>query len=201
MDEDLKIDATPIQICGGAIDRLADFWDEVTERSGIGHGKFVEDIFGGIWRDGDTGEEFESEARHWDEQPDDIKPLGILQAAFICCAYACQAMKAQKDDDMLTAWRYTSRCSYWLGIVVGSWSSPKNRHNPMKAFSLLGAAAKNAENRAMKNDVFAWLDKNMTNQSMDSAALDIAGKIVPMKFRTVRDWITEWKKLRSAGTP
>ncbi|UUZ68266.1 hypothetical protein LP416_29305 [Polaromonas sp. P2-4] len=200
--EKLGIDATPIQICGAAIDRLSDFWDEVTTRTGHGHGAFIEEIFGGIWRDGDTGEKFEAEFERWDEQPEDMQPFGILQAAFVCSAYACQAIRAQKDNDMTTAWNYTARCKYWLGIVVGTWSIRSLQDEPMKEFARNGAAARHAENRAMKQDVCAWLDANMPDfKSMDSAAEAIAGKVAPVKFRTARDWVGEWKKLRSAGTP
>ena len=54
----------------------------------------------------------------------------------------------------------------------------------------------------MKVDVFAWCDDKMIDfKSMDSAAESIAGKLVPATFRTVREWIGEWKKLRSASTP
>jgi hypothetical protein len=54
----------------------------------------------------------------------------------------------------------------------------------------------------MKADVFAWLDANMSKfESMDEAAGEIAGKLVPIKWRTARDWITAWKKERAAGTP
>lgn len=94
----------------------------------------------------------------------------------------------------------------------------KLRHHldgPQKAFAMFdlvraqtkrdtarsGAKAKNAENRAMKRDVFAWLDSNMSQfKSLDSAAEAIAGKVAPIAFRTARDWVGEWKKLRSAGT-
>ena len=65
-----------------------------------------------------------------------------------------------------------------------------------------GVTARHQENRAIKQDVFAWLDTNMQNfKSMDSAAEAIAGKVAPVKFRTARDWVGEWKKLRSTGTP
>lgn len=63
------------------------------------------------------------------------------------------------------------------------------------------AAARHLENRSMKQDVFKWCDENMTSmRSMDAAASLVAGAIVPAAWRTVRDWMTEWKKLRSAGT-
>ena len=66
----------------------------------------------------------------------------------------------------------------------------------------VAAKARHLENRAMKAEVFVWLDSNMTNfESMDSAAKVIAEKIAPIAFRTARDWVGEWKKIRSAGTP
>lgn len=64
------------------------------------------------------------------------------------------------------------------------------------------ARKRHAENHAMKVDVFKWLDSNFDNcKSMDSVAEMMAGKLVPATFRTVRGWVTEWKKLRSASTP
>lgn len=69
------------------------------------------------------------------------------------------------------------------------------------SFAKKGAKARHKENHAAKEDVFKWLDENMQSyKSMDDAALAIAEKVVPMKFRTVRQWLTEWKKIRSAGT-
>ena len=72
------------------------------------------------------------------------------------------------------------------------------------AMAKKGANARHKENRDNKADVFKWADKNMkAYKSMDAAALDIAEKLVPYKFRAVRKWLTEWKKLqklRSTGT-
>lgn len=64
------------------------------------------------------------------------------------------------------------------------------------------AVARHAENRSMKAEVFAWLDVHMKDyKSMDDAAEAVAGKGWPIKWRTARDWIAQWKALRSAGTP
>ena len=139
--EELSLDATPIQVCGSAVGLLAEFWDDVAARTGEGHGKFIEEIFGGICRDGDTGEEFEAEFGRWEEQPEDMKSLGLMHAALTCCAYACQAMKAQNNDDMLAAWQYTARCKYWLGIVVGVWSLRRLQGEPMSELARLAARA------------------------------------------------------------
>lgn len=64
----------------------------------------------------------------------------------------------------------------------------------------LRAKLGHAENRAMKQEVFVWLDQNMRLfKSMDDAASAVAGKVAPIKWRTARDWVGEWKKVRSAG--
>lgn len=101
-------------------------------------------------------------------------------------------------------------------LVSGIEKLRNHLDGPQKAFAMFdlvraqtkrdtarsGAQAKNAENRAMKRDVFAWLDANMSQfKSLDSAAEAIAGKVAPIAFRTARAWVGEWKKLRSAGTP
>jgi hypothetical protein len=64
------------------------------------------------------------------------------------------------------------------------------------------AQKKHQKNRDAKALVFEWCDKNMSRfNSMDDAAMDIAESFIPQKFRAVRDWMTEWKKLRSASKP
>ena len=79
---------------------------------------------------------------------------------------------------------------------------PKAFQAGKRTLAKAGVTARHQENRAIKQDVFAWLDTNMQNfKSMDSAAEAIAGKVAPVKFRTARDWVGEWKKLRSTGTP
>ena len=63
------------------------------------------------------------------------------------------------------------------------------------------AGARHKENRQMKAEVMEWCKSEMhTFKSMDSAAEAIAGKLVPVTFRTARQWIGEWAKLeQSAG--
>jgi hypothetical protein len=65
-----------------------------------------------------------------------------------------------------------------------------------------GSDERHGPNRESKQKVFAWCDENMGRfKSMDDAAWDIAETFVPQKFRAVREWMTEWKKLRSTGKP
>ena len=71
----------------------------------------------------------------------------------------------------------------------------------IKALQVAKAHKRHSENHAMKADVFVWLDANMLNfKSMDAAAQAIT-KQQPIAFRTARDWVGEWKKVRSTGTP
>lgn len=82
---------------------------------------------------------------------------------------------------------------HFIELVVADAASTKAR---------LKAVKRHAENHSMKKEVFIWLDTNMSKyKSMDSAAEAIAGKVTPIKFRTARDWVGEWKKLRSASKP
>lgn len=64
------------------------------------------------------------------------------------------------------------------------------------------AARRHIENHAMRAQVFEWLDENMKHiASFDAAADAIAGKVVPVKWRTARDWVALWRKVRSASRP
>ena len=70
------------------------------------------------------------------------------------------------------------------------------------ALATKAAHARHSGNRADKTKVFVWCDQNMKRfSSMDDAASDIAETFIPQKFRAVRGWMTEWRKLPSAGTP
>jgi len=80
-------------------------------------------------------------------------------------------------------------------------SEPSNEAAAKMARAMISVAAKNAaakrheENRAMRAQVFEWCDKNLDGfNSMDSAAEAIAGKLVPVKFRTARSWIAAYRR-------
>lgn len=89
-------------------------------------------------------------------------------------------------------------------LVIESIADPTDNPAASMARKVLAkraATARHSENRAMKQQVFEWCDTNMADTpSMDTAASQVAGVVVPVAWRTVRDWMTEWKKLRSAGT-
>lgn len=72
--------------------------------------------------------------------------------------------------------------------------------NHESALQAAKSAKRHAENYAMQEDIYQWMDENWKpGMSFDSAASEIAGKVVPLAWRTVREHITDWNKLRSAG--
>lgn len=117
---------------------------------------------------------------------------GRLEQGLNWLAEAQEALVLERGDDMWNA-----------GVAhANEQAGPQAMVSARSALARTAAAARHAENRAFKRDVFAWCDKNMHQfKSMDAAAEAIAGKVVSVAFRTARDWIGDWKKLRSAGTP
>jgi len=100
-----------------------------------------------------------------------------------------------RSDKLLDAVERLMKSSAYLRRIVqegqGIWATSLARK---------GASARHAENRALKRDVFEWLDENMPRfTSMDKAAEAIPMEVVPIAFRTARAWVGEWKKLRSAS--
>lgn len=95
-----------------------------------------------------------------------------------------------------------------LDILIGKFLNHKNMgyfidlilENAESARQSAAAMKRHEENRAMKQDVFDWLDTNMSRfKSMDDAATAIAGKVAPIKWRTARDWVADWKKVSAAS--
>lgn len=107
--------------------------------------------------------------------------------------------EAARTPDLEQAWERYARAHRHFGFLEAfTWEVPEAI--ALSSFSRRGVNAAHAENRANKAMVFEWCDQNMHKyKSMDRAAEAVANVIVPHPFRTVRDWIGQWKKLRSPG--
>ncbi|MFC7516592.1 hypothetical protein ACFQUU_16405 [Herbaspirillum sp. GCM10030257] len=197
---------TPITEAGLVISELVSIWEMWSFDDKL---DFWDFIFRTMWKDDATSGEAQlkelkktEDLTDWDGEPfipgfkAAIVQISTMQVA---CAFAVQALKAEKGSAV--AWSYACEANQWLGILQGIISG-REMENGSSKLAKLGADARHTENRKMKSDVFAWCDENMArHKSMDSAAEAIAGKEVPVTFRTARSWIGEWKKLRSAGKP
>lgn len=205
MDE--KVDKSYQQVIKAqafnVLQSLSDFWATMGLETGVP----FKDLYKEISDDeSKTGEQMREnflqtkDKRDWeghilsDEAKGNMALLSIIQVA---CAYAVQALKTTNDE--MRAWDHMCNAIFWHGLlqgtIFGRGPAPDNLN-----FAKLGSDAVHKENRTMKREVFDWCDDNMINfKSMDSAAESIAGRLVPVKFRTARSWIAEWKKLQSAG--
>jgi hypothetical protein len=189
-EESSSSSKSAIPEAGAIVGRLSDVWDEWAQLTGKGSGEFIEKVFGTMWGDGDTGDAHAENIRNWQQEPDDLQPFALLEAAMAACAYAAQAIKAEKAGDLVAAWCFTAKGNYWLGITVGAWSVRRESTASTKK----ATDARHAENRAMKAQVLAWYAKHAGSfSSKDDAAQAAAGTIVPVKFRTVRDWLKQSK--------
>jgi hypothetical protein len=131
-----------------------------------------------------------------------IRNLGLANTFKECFEETCGALDDLSCATEKVAIELPQMADDWLKLVcdVNCEAQKIGFENGKKDAPRRNANKRHAENHQLKNDVFSWLDKNMHNyKSMDSAAEAIAGKIVPMKFRTVRNWVGQWKKLRSAS--
>lgn len=111
------------------------------------------------------------------------------------CVYA---LKLGNTDDIKQrdrAWKYLLRAALgWVRL------STAKKPSELSIFSKKGLAARHSENRAIKKEFLDWYAANKDKYtSMDAAAEYAAGKVVPMKFRTVRSWINQARKKQSPG--
>lgn len=75
------------------------------------------------------------------------------------------------------------------------------RRDAARHSAAMKAGKRHEENRSMKAQAFEWIDANAAQfKSLDGMAAAIAGKVLPVAFRTARKWVGEHKKLRAAGT-
>lgn len=205
-DEDRRAWCQSISEAGGAIGGLFSIWGMWFPEQ-----DFMEVMFKPLWDEGTSGrkqldalEKFEGETE-WEPgeplTPGGREAITKIMVMSVSCAYCIQALREEMNTTL--AWSYVADANRWLGILQGMLTALDSR-SKLSASDMgkRGAAVTHAENRAMKATVLDWCDKNMPkHKSMDAAAEAVAGKLVPVKFRTARDWIGEWKKLRSSGTP
>lgn len=202
---------TPIAEAAQCIAHLEEVWSEwmaLADQRGAPKEKtcefrdFVGEVFKSLWDDKDT--DGDAEAIEFLETVSSenagMPNVGLMHMAVIAASYCVQAMKAQKKNQMQRAWTYAIDAMSWTSAVRGHWYE----RNGMKSeFGKQGAEARHAENRALRSYVERiYSERKADFKSMDAAAQAIAGKEVPVTFRTVRSWIGDYnKRLRSAGRP
>lgn len=95
---------------------------------------------------------------------------------------------AKNGSDGWKAMKYFYQLYEAMMYLDGDWSTVS--FNARKA-----ARSRHAENRDMKNQIFEWYKENGNKFPSMNAAAETAIKIVPVKFRTARNWIGEFRKI------
>ena len=186
---------TPHTDASAVVANLDDWWAKEFKQP---EGNFIAEIFSEIWHRNDNPDDWIRTFNHRAEVGENVLAVVPLIPAAMCV----QAFKAHTRGEISIAWSYVVDAESWWGTLSRGDVAIEARRMALSNKARAAATVRHRENRSMKSDVFNWLDTNMINfKSMDAAAEEIAGKIAPIVFRTARDWVTEWKKLRSASTP
>ncbi|MDP9907939.1 hypothetical protein J2W27_000032 [Variovorax boronicumulans] len=127
------------------------------------------------------------------EKMGDEFPVAVMKLAY---ARLTMAVHLAFDKQYTTAWQHLGSAHHWHGQLEGrEWGAWEFETWQKKETVSKLQAARHRENRSSETDAMNWYDANRHLYSSDDATAEaIAGKVVPMKFRTVRGWITEHKK-------
>ena len=113
-------------------------------------------------------------------------------------AYCVQSLREKYHS--VAAWSFAIEAVRCEGILLGRLSLD-TRKNSLTNFSKKGSHARHKENRELKAAVFTWCnDQKVPFKSLESAASKVT-KQVPIAHRTAIDWLKEWEKSHSTGTP
>lgn len=174
---------------------LGEIWDQITANAPPdSKHDFLNEFFGPMFQNEETSgdEQYAELESDLAKEPGEIVNYALIHAMLISCAYAVQAMKAaNRGDDALhspDAWRYAAEARYWEGIVVATWAMKDSEADPLVEMAKKGADARHTKNREYKAMAIAAYQQG-NFRSKDEAAEKIAGKIVPLTFRAVRDYL------------
>ncbi|MEX3918242.1 hypothetical protein AB4Y43_18700 [Paraburkholderia sp. BR10872] len=99
------------------------------------------------------------------------------------------------------AWSNVREAASWHGVAMGLAKIWNGGRGPVSISEVnrKGGLARNAENHAIRDDAFQWLDDNFSAcKSKDDAAEQLT-RIVPAAFRTCRRYIDKWDLSRRAA--
>jgi hypothetical protein len=121
--------------------------------------------------------------------------VSVMFAVLAHCAEA-----RRPDCEREKQWWHLASARTYLGYLRGTIAGREvGVRTAARVRATRGATARHKENRGMKNDAFDWLSKNMERfRSKDAAAKAISGDVVPVEFRTARNWIDQWEKTRAS---
>lgn len=163
-------------------------------------GKFVADVHGDDWGvNAEALERLEQIVTSTDtdaiEKMGDEYPVSVLKLAYARLTMAVHLVFAR---EYTTAWQHLGLAYYWHGQLDGrEWGAWEFENWQKKKARSDLQAARHRENRSCRAEAMKWYDANRSRfPSDDAIAEEIAGKVVPMKFKAVREWIRLHKKAK-----
>ncbi|MVW64541.1 hypothetical protein GPY61_31980 [Massilia sp. NEAU-DD11] len=127
-----------------------------------------------------------------------IAKIRVIELAMldVACMFVVQTIRADVDRAPLKErWELACEARRRLGMLQG-YILGNRESMSASSIAVLGANARHKENREMKRQAFEWLSENMGRfKSMDDAA-EAVQKVVPVRFRTARDWVGLHKKMK-----
>jgi hypothetical protein len=175
----------------------------------MGHdSRTIEQLTAHVWPNicemATSPEPTDEEADSWDifealgfTDPDEVEhdTLFVLDGMLYCA-------RALADTDPETMFMSVLSASYYYGVARGCQYQREGiaANSAHSVFSRKGARARHKENHALRADALQYYQTHRHEfNSKDDAALAIAEKVVPVKFRTVRKWLTEPKEKSTAA--
>ena len=113
----------------------------------------------------------------------------FLLLSLVACAYSVAAEIADQGGNPEKAWEHALTAAWWAGLFGGHMDHHDYIESKRKVYLEKAAARRHAENRDMKKQARDWYSERRTTLSKDAAAGELAGKVLPVAFRTVRDWL------------
>jgi hypothetical protein len=119
--------------------------------------------------------------------------LGTMRFSAGCAEHGAAMVR---NEDLASACTYIATAMLWAGMLEGrDWGMYQEEKWSGIERSEKLLSGRHHENRACREQAMLWYDQHRSEfRSEDEIAEAIAGKIVPMKFRAVRAWITEHRK-------
>jgi len=137
----------------------------------------------------------DEEAAFSDPETEESRGHAVLLAAIYASLAHCVEARRSKQS-LNQRWGHISWAFMYLGMLRGTISGRQmGTRAAIRARAARAAAARHKETNAMKQQAFEWLSQNRGQyKSMDSTA-DALQKVVPVVWRTARDWVGLHKKM------
>jgi hypothetical protein len=188
-----------------ALDLLVEMAEDCESKVPGGADLFVRDVFAHIWAGAENWLDLDEvmKATLGDKSKNKVASIRRnlrRDTAYFWSAtgWAVEALRPWTDGQ--TGRKCIQSAERRFGMYLGAQIAMRDSI-PLTRAATLGSDARQKENRAIRKDVFDWCDTNMHEyDSMNKAALALHhANLVPVEQKTLRNWMTQWKRERSAS--